>query len=740
MLDIRAIRESLNLTQEEFAKLIDERQDVVSRIENNSGSIQLPVLIKISKFLGITLDQLMEFSKEKPKVLDIKDNWSNLEDIKNNILNYFDNNLNDKEYLPIYKEELNNLKSMVINTVRKPKIAVIGHSDSGKSTLINSLLGDEKLPTNWTPTTSINIHIKHIDDKPEFVKNNVCIYKLTLDGKDDWNPYEFNNESYHNKWLLEEGDLSTLHKCSSRFSDEYIKYKDNVGSAIIYVDSDILKVCDIVDLPGFGTGDRELDDKFSLKFSKFADIVIYMSVANSFLHDSALEYAKNVIKVLKPIENKDNNLDPLSNLFIVASQAHIVSKYKDNNINTILTGGSKRLFGQIPIEEWKTKSLITGYEYTCEMLEKRFFTYSTDSKELRIEFENSLIKILEEYPIALFDKFSKSLGEVKRNTITVFNNYLEELNGIINQYSFYKETYDALIKNESNREKANKEAIGSIIEKIKQLNKESIEEFQKDYDDLINADSIVKIINENNYTKKKKDIELLAGYLSSKLEAKLNVILQNKSMDFAKLVDSFLEAYEANINDHLKSIDIKNIRTNFDAKRAFASSLAGMATFGALAVWASTLGNLGAYILVAKGVSLLTAIGISIEGGVATAVATVSTIGGPVVLGIALALLASISTFALVSSTWKITISKKIVKAYAKENALDKYNDFVNSYWFDTIKAFIEATEEMDKKYKEYLNDLYRYVSSSDSTEVKKSKIQVEEIIDFINNLPVEIN
>ena len=53
---------------------------------------------------------------------------------------------------------------------------------------------------------------------------------------------------------------------------------------------------------------------------------------------------------------------------------------------------------------------------------------------------------------------------------------------------------------------------------------------------------------------------------------------------------------------------------HFYATRAFAAGLTGLATIGGLAFWASTLGNLGAYILLAKGVSLLAALGISVGG------------------------------------------------------------------------------------------------------------------------------
>ncbi|HYW18192.1 MAG TPA: hypothetical protein VE956_02585, partial [Nodularia sp. (in: cyanobacteria)] len=70
----------------------------------------------------------------------------------------------------------------------------------------------------------------------------------------------------------------------------------------------------------------------------------------------------------------------------------------------------------------------------------------------------------------------------------------------------------------------------------------------------------------------------------------------------------------------------------FDTKGAFLGGIAGLGAYGALAAWAAGLGNLGSYILVAKLVSLLSALGISIGGGTAAVISFVAAIGGPIVL------------------------------------------------------------------------------------------------------------
>ena len=75
-----------------------------------------------------------------------------------------------------------------------------------------------------------------------------------------------------------------------------------------------------------------------------------------------------------------------------------------------------------------------------------------------------------------------------------------------------------------------------------------------------------------------------------------------------------------------------------------AGSLWVLRPFLAATVWATMLGNLGGYIIVAKVVGLLAMIGVP-TGGVAAVVTSIAAFGGPIVLGLALAILAAIAVF-----------------------------------------------------------------------------------------------
>ena len=154
-----------------------------------------------------------------------------------------------------------------------------------------------------------------------------------------------------------------------------------------------------------------------------------------------------------------------------------------------------------------------------------------------------------------------------------------------------------------------------------------------------------------------------------------------------------------------------------------------MATYGALSVWAASLGNLGAYILVAKGVSVLAAMGISV-GGTAAASAAIATIGGPIVIVISIAAVLASLAYVIFSGGWKKAISKKIVNAYDKKNVLANYLTQNAAYWTDTENAF-----KLEKDFENYIANLKKEVYESNDEEVKTKIALCEYKIKIYNSL-----
>lgn len=735
MFDLRDFRKNvLKMTQEEFAKLIEVRQDSVSRMEKTPEAIEFSTLLKIAEVTGTTLDELVGYKKAAPKALQVENTWEPSRFIRKSLLDYIKMKTeNISLYSEVkYEKLIVDLEEMIQKTIVKPVIAIVGMSDAGKSRLINSLLGIDKMPTSWTPTTSVSVHIKHVDDRPAFIKDEVWIFKGDKNGFDT---KKLNDETYCKKWKMAGGPTSILAEYGTRQGDKY--EIEEASAAVVFVESSILQICDIVDLPGFGTGDRRNDDILAQKSKEFADIVVYMSIANGFLRATDIEFIKSTLNSLPVIENEDNGLTPLNNLFVLASQAHTVDNGNKMELEKILVAGSERLFNLIPEEIFENREEQSGYTHTKSSLRNRFFTYTTDKPYLRESFEAEIRQLLEKLPSIINHNAIKAVKDYTENQKLNLTKEITQYENILEEREKYRKLLDEIKKNEPIRASENEKAREGVIKNIKELQYESIQDFKKEFSAVISVDNIVKIIKENKYKKKKDDMELLAGYLSSKLQAKMQNILKANSEKLNKIIDKYLKDFNVNISKF--ESELKGFNIPFDAVKIFASGLAGLATFGGLAIWASTLGNLGAYILIAKGVSILSALGISITGGTAGAAAAVAAIGGPVTIGIALAVIVGLSVFAFISGGWQKSIAKKIVKEYSNQDAVTQFTTEIEKFWKDTEDAFTVAANHLDAEWKVYMDDLYEMVNSHSVEEIQESINKAERLHHFLEEMPLKI-
>ena len=729
--DLKSFREnSLKMTQAELANLIGVRQDTVSRMEKNPDQISLTLLINIAEKTGLTLDQLVSYKKPIVKALEVSRTWSNAKYVKSTII----------DYLASYSEELKGsryngdiekLQEIVDEYIRKPKVIFIGRSDSGKSTMINALIGRNLMPTNWTPTTSIVVYIKHIEDRPDFIKDDLIIFKKG-EPTVKWDDTKINEEAYCNEWKLASGNAELLSSYGVRRGDKFDE--NSIGAAILFADSDILKNCDLIDVPGF-TGGIESDNITARNIQSQADVLVYLSQAGGgFMSVEDCVYLKEGINKLAVIE--DNNyieIDPLSNLFVVATQAHIVDSGNPQKLNEIMCDGADRFCRTLPDKFWESRSLSNA-EISKEDFRKRFFSYTTDIPNVRFRFENEFSSIIEKLPDIIKMKTIDLIGHYCEEQKLNLSRDVDKYQKLIEEREKYVDLINEIKRNEPVRKaKANEKKV-DILDSINKYNAQSKEEFEDGYQNIFNIEHIIQIIDEKKFKSKKEDMQLLSSYLNSELESEVNKILKNKSELLSKKIDEYLKTFENKGNiDGVKSISTDMLK--FNAKRAFASGLAGLAAFGGLAFWASTLGNLGGYILVAKGVSLLSALGISV-GGTAAAVSFVASIGGPVVLGVALAVIAALSIYGIFTGNWKKKAAKNIIKAYNEQDAILKYKANIEKFWKDTEVAFVKAVHEVETQWKNHIDDLYKEINSYSLAELYNGLKDAKKTVDFFTNIP----
>lgn len=733
--DLKSFREDkLKMSQVEFANLIGVRQDSISRMEKDPSKISVEILLKIAAKTGQTLDQLFNYKKPAAKALCVENTWNNAETTKRTIIDYIENYAHQfkEESGTNYTKYINELHTGIAKAVRKPKIALVGRSDVGKSALINSLIGAHKMPTSWTPTTSIIIYLKHIDDRPNFIDEDVWIFK-NGDQNMMWDESRLSDESYCREWKLAGGNIELLSSYGTRQGDHYSQ--NEAGSAVVFIDSELLKNCDILDVPGYGTGDRDEDDEMALNAKQKADVLIYLSLANAFMRDEDILYLREAITMLPVIENKENDIEPLSNLFIVASQAHTVDGGNTESLNTILDKGCERFERTITDNFWNHREKMTGRKYSHDIFRSRFFTYTNDIEHVRKDFEENLKQIIELLPNEVDKNAKKFVRKYAKDVGLRLDEEITSYEKLINEKFRYEQLLFEVQKNEMIRREDNKKLRNKVDKYISKYTITSRESFEEKFNEIISVSNIIDIIETRGYKKKKEDVQLLSTYLTALLEEELQDILQGNSEKFSEKIDDYISAYQKDLN--ISNDSTINFKANlFDAKRAFIAGLTGIVTYGGLAFWASTLGNLGAYILITKGVSLLSAIGISV-GGTAAATAAVASIGGPVVLGIALAVVAALGAFTIFSGGWKKILAKKIVSAYEEQQALKKYQAIIDSFWNDTQSAFDTAADNMEKEWQDYVQNLNELISNYNVKDLKARIDKANDIQDFLRNIPL---
>jgi len=720
---IKEIREAMGLTQKDFADLIGERQDTVSRWENTDpDELPLKVWKKIEKLSGKAL--------KEPKALSVADRWQPAKFMRETLYKYLEDNGVFLNYDESAKEVYKNL---VKKCIRKPRIALVGLSDVGKSTMINSLLGSYKMPAGWTPLTAITVYIKHRDDRPDFIKDTAWVFKS--DGKTDlgFDLSYLDDELKCEELCVGKGDTNILSEYGIRNGN---KNNDDIVAAVIYVYSPILKNVDLVDLPGYGTNDREADDIATRGIGQFADVLIFLSRSNGFLTGQETTALRIAIQGLPCLESKDNGISPLGNLFVVASQAHIVGN--DLDLQRILYDGRIRFEKTLSMtakEFFSERSKESGYEDTEKYLQNRFFSYTTDNSELGVKFESDLSELIEKLPQCVIDKTSTILRTYSKEYDKKLDSEIKAFDEMRKNVDTLKEELAILFDNEPTRKEKNNVVREKVISKIQRYKNDSIKEFEDAYNMVIDVDSIVELIKERGFKKNKGDIELLLNSLSSKLEGEVDKTLSKYSNELKGDIDEYLVEFQSFATANGK-IEV-NASIPFNAKRVFASGMAGLATFGGLTLWASTFGNLAGYIIVAKGVSLLSALGISM-GGMAVVMPFVASIGGPVTLFIVTAILAAVTFAGIFSGGWQKSIGKKLVKEYDETNALEKYKVFIRKFWLDdTIKAFELAASEMEKEWIKSLENRKALIDNYDINDIERRIEEAKKMKCFLSDIPL---
>lgn len=693
---IEIVEELTKMNDEEVATLLGVSRQTVISYKKGATPIPFDKLVKLSRASGVSLDAMLEnnetyssphvsptYSKFMARITaGVNAGASELALIRQH---KYDQVSLTKDCVTA---ELSNMLQITTSQCKKPLVGFMGLSDTGKTTFINYLLNSSVVPASYGPLTSVSTYYMHQDERPKFLRNpleNAIVLGCKVESPVA--PFQLNlldQEDYVRAYLLKTGDSESILNAYSTRSGAFFK-DDSVrlDAIVVFLDAPILKEVTLADFPGFNTGEERDDISLTMDASRF-DVLFFLSRANGFFSTEG-----EISALAHILQNRSQT----TSLYVLAS--HVNSIRNPQEVDAILDGGCARLV-QVLSDDTCARLGITQEDHAA--LRSRFFGFAPQSdyycQRLNTDIEATFPAII-----------ARKLLAAEKEFVQAADAHVRQLDDSIHGLdALYGQTEHAVNETEAQEVLASIDAQyddlrRQLKDEIYQCRKDCAAAFSAKYHAIISESFIEAAINRKDFKNRKRDLEALGNYLAQELNEAYTAVRQTYSSRFADKLTAVLKLYEQTWSDE----KIKITMLDFDFARAFASGLVGLTTFGALSVWASVVAagsNLGAYILIAKVVSALSAIGINL-GGTAAVAAWVSSIGGPITLGIAFAIITAVTAFGIISGTWKSRVAKKFVKAFEKNNALEQCLASYESYWDETSVALDQALEAMHSQAKE---------------------------------------
>jgi len=536
-------------------------------------------------------------------------------------------------------------------------------------------------------------------------------------------------EELNKKYKIVSGNLEILKEYGTH-GGKYDTVKE-AKYALVYMDSPLLEACNIVDLPGYGANEDD-DVERAREGGKVADILVYTSNSTGFLDAEDFARMQYEVSRLPVFEGTVEDYPLLGNLFIVATHASREKTRED--LVRILSTASKRLYETMS-ETWEALSKARGCTIDADILRSRMFTYWAEIPERRKELESSITGYLAKtLPEAKYGMLDRTVAEYKSGADTYLSARIAQYQSMMADIKNAERSYEELIKNEPTRKARIKKATQNIVQKIQTYHKNNLEELSNVYQELMTTDKLEKLIKAR-YEKKEQAQRYLGTFILDQMQGRLARFGEEKSKLLSHEIDEFLQIYTLAFSNATKDIEDPSLSIPFDAKGAFLAGFTGLSTLGALALWVSTLGNLGGFIAAAKLASLLTTWGIPI--GSKTLIVWLAAIGGPTVVGIAIALAVGSLMWAIFGDSWQTRLAKKTIDAFKAKKVREKLSENITKYWNDTDTAFHEGAKSVEQKFIKSLADLKAIVKGSVSKEKLEAQMtEYKAVRDFLGNIP----
>ena len=223
--------------------------------------------------------------KDGNKKLNYIDALNELENFFNDTLNRID----PHNELKSFKDSLESLKDSIIK--RKIRIGFFGNISVGKSTVLNSIIGENILPTNDTECTYRGIIIRHVhEDVFKLYKTKPVI----KEGKENVEYTYFEDEKEPYKIGVENINSYLINKNNDKIIQDKDAFLVITGNLKVFdfikLDEEIISKIEFIDLPG---QDREnnnfIKDGHLKKIMRFINCCIYINEPKTIDDESSMD-------------------------------------------------------------------------------------------------------------------------------------------------------------------------------------------------------------------------------------------------------------------------------------------------------------------------------------------------------------------------------------------------------------------------------------------------------------------
>lgn len=693
-------RINAGLTQEELAQSAGVDLKWVRLAENSCVDVAIGVMNKLVSTLNVSISDI--FSKVPLQLrarFEAGDPYSSLIEHSSLILSYF------KTFEGCEKNEVDRFISHVMECVvtfkRKPVVGLSGRFDSGKSTLINTLLGENILPTAYQPMTHIPTFVVHTDCRPKWLKDDEFVAIFPHSDLSKVIASDSPNDALFvgGKECLFE---ATSHRGGNRSEASKL--------AVVFSSNKVLKTCSFLDLPGYSHDNK--DKLLAVKFQKSIDILIYTSPLISCMDQSDLLYLNQHLTAMGQPFHTFDSFPTLSNLFLVITRCG--REESDEDIKDAIDILSLRMYKHYTKTLVKKLEQTTRRDINLEILRSRIFPFSTESTARRDRFIYSLNHVLEHIlPNIWIELARKGVSRSIDASKIDIRRLRDEVRILLEKQEEAQENYEILSKNMP-KIKSKCDLVRNRTEiKCSELSEISINKFKCFYSEIVNVASLVKEI-DTQYDSRAKAEKHLSGYIYERLSAKAGDVLAENAETFSTSLEESLSDLHTEIRASLPPIlDCSEYGVEFDVsqlKNIFFGGIVGLGSFGALSVWAAIAAagsNLGAYVLVAKVAGLLSLVGLNV--GSAALVSLVAALGGPIVVATGLGLLVAAGAWLvkwLIDPTWQEMLAEKLISHLTSKKAEEKFCSFIEKYWVDTNIAAASGLRSIEEHYEDKLQEL----------------------------------